>query len=203
MNNKNKLTSILLIVVATICLYLPKYVYADDVHYKQIDPYAEESKKYKYMDEYYSKDDMSSAIYKSIYNALINLDDSVDLSKYGTPSSSEVFNIRKKVLDEHPEIFYFTHEGSVYWSNGKLEFKYIEAKETIKNMVRNLNEKVDYILTTYILSSMTDMEKVIAIHDYLVLNTEYVIANDYAFDVYGILVKGRGVCQGYTMSMKL
>ncbi|MGL5755742.1 MAG: S-layer homology domain-containing protein [Paraclostridium sp.] len=203
MNNKNKLINIVLVASMAICIGLTKNSYADNMYYKQTDPYVEESKKYKYMDEYNSKDDMSVEIYKAIYNAIINLDDSVDLSKYGVPSSYEVFNIRKKVLDEHPEIFYFTHEGSVYWSNGKLEFKYIKPKEEIKNMVDELNKKVDNILNGYSWNSMSEIEKVIAIHDYLVLNTEYVIANDYAFDVYGILVKGRGVCQGYTMSMKL
>lgn len=203
MNNKIKPINILFILILILCIGASTRVYADNKPYKQVDPHYNDSKKYKYMNEYYLDGSMDNAIYTDIYKALINLEDSVDLSKYGTPSGSKAFNIRKKVLDDHPEIFYFKYEGSVYWSNGKLELKYIAPKETVRNMINELNNKVNYIIENYTTNSMSDMEKVIAIHDYLVLNTEYVIANDYAFDVYGILVKGRGVCQGYSMSMKL
>lgn len=202
-DNKKSLSKILLIITMILCIGLPSIIYADNRYTHESDPYAKESKKYNYNYSDSLEINKSSDIYNCIYQSLINLEDSVDLSKYGTPKSSEVFDIRKKVLDDHPEIFYFTHENSFYWSNGKLEFKYIDSKESIKKMIGELDKKVNHFLSTYISNSMSEMEKVIAIHDYLVLNTEYKISNDHDFDVYGVLVKGRGVCQGYTTSMKL
>lgn len=202
-DSKKSLSKILLIITMIVCIGLPNGIFADNRYTHENDPYAKESKKYNYNYGDSLEINKSSDIYNSIYKSLINLEDSVDLSKYGTPKSSEVFDIRKKVLDDHPEIFYFTHENSFYWSNGKLEFKYIDSKESIKKMICELDKKVNHVLSTYISNSMSEIEKVIAIHDYLVLNTEYKISNDHDFDVYGVLVKGRGVCQGYTTSMKL
>ena len=162
MNNKIKPINILFILILILCIGASTRVYADNKPYKQVDPHYNDSKKYKYMNEYYLDGSMDNAIYTDIYKALINLEDSVDLSKYGTPSGSKAFNIRKKVLDDHPEIFYFKYEGSVYWSNGKLELKYIAPKETVRNMINELNNKVNYIIENYTTNSMSDMEKVIA-----------------------------------------
>ena len=45
------------------------------------------------------------------------------------------------LLLDHPEIFYFDYEDSVYWSNGKLEIKYINSKPIIRGMVNELENK--------------------------------------------------------------
>ena len=141
-------------------------------------------------------------VYEEIYTAITNLEDSVNLSKYGPLSVEDALNIARKVLADHPEIFYFNYKDSVYYSNGKFEIKYIDSKPTVKNMVKELDNKIDNILSKYISSKMSDIEKVIAIHDYIVLNTKYLLT-DYCYDPYGVIVKGRGVCQGYAESMKL
>ncbi|CEP49307.1 hypothetical protein GKD14_03765 [Paeniclostridium sordellii] len=201
MENKKIVKNILLMIVMIVCIGFPKSIFADNGCV--IDPYIKESKKYSYNYEDPAEINKGQEIYNSIYKALVNLDDSVDLSKYGTPKSSEVFDIRKKVLDDHPEIFYFTHQGSVYWTNGKLEFKYISSKDVVKNMKSELDNKANNIIKTQISNSMNNMDKVIAIHDYLVLNTKYDLNAEYAFDPYGVIVKGSGVCQGYATSMKL
>ena len=178
-------------------------IYAEKINTYEADPYTQESIEYiNELKENGLQKSINNQMYNDIYQAMINLEDSVDLSSYGSPSSTEVFNIRKKVLDDHPEIFYFKHEGSVYWSNGELEFKYIDSKSVIRNMISELDIKVDIILKKYIDKSMSQMEKLIAIHDYIVLNTTY-LKTTYCYDPYGVIVKGRGVCQGYAESMKL
>ena len=178
-------------------------IYAEKINTYEVDPYTQESIEYiNELKENGLQKSINNQMYNDIYQAMINLEDSVDLSSYGPPSSTEVFNIRKKVLDDHPEIFYFKHEGSVYWSNGELEFKYIDSKSVIRNMISELDIKVDIILKKYIDKSMSQMEKLIAIHDYIVLNTTY-LKTTYCYDPYGVIVKGRGVCQGYAESMKL
>lgn len=57
---------------------------------------------------------------------------------------------------------------------------------------------------------MSEFEKERAIHDYIVLNTRYDKENydnntvpEDSHNVYGVLIKGVGVCQGYSESMKL
>ena len=178
-------------------------VYANDNLTFAKDPYDNESKKYFDSITINNEDEKLTYLYNTIYNALVNLDDSVNLSKYGIPEVKVVFDIRKKVLDDHPEIFYFEHKNSFYWNDGQLDFKYIDSKDNIKLMRSELDKKVDYILKNNITDSMTNLEKVMAIHDYIVLNTEYDENGKFAFDAYGILIKGKGVCQGYSLSAKL
>ncbi len=141
-------------------------------------------------------------MYEEIYKAITNLDDSVNLSKYGPPSVEHALDVAKKVLEDHPEIFYFDSNKSIYYSDGNFEIKYIDSKPTVKNMINELDTKTSNILNKYVSSKMSDIEKVISIHDYIVLNTKY-IETDYCHDPYGVIVKGRGVCQGYAESMKL
>ena len=146
--------------------------------------------------------DKNNQMYEDIYKAIINLEDSVNLSKYGPPNVEDGLNIIKKVLDDHPEIFYFNYEDSVYYSNGKFEIKYIDSKKVVKNMIEELDNKINNILNEHISDTMSDMEKVKAIHDYIVLNTKY-LQTKHCYDPYGVIVNGEGVCQGYAESMKL
>lgn len=200
---KLKIVNIIALTLMLIAVILTNTVYANDNLTFDKDPYDNESKRYYESLNINNEDERFNYLYNTIYKSLINLEDSVNLSKYGIPKSSEVFNIRKKVLYDHPEIFYFEHNNSVYWNNGELDFKYIESKDKLRNMINQLNQKVDSILKDNISSNMNNLEKVMAIHDYLVLNTEYAYNDDSAFDVYGILIRGKGVCQGYALSVKL
>ena len=64
--------------------------------------------------------------------------------------------------------------------------------------------KLDEILSKTVNNSMTDYQKELAIHDYLVLNCKYDYENyknntlpDESYTLYGLLIKGTGVCQAY------
>jgi len=57
---------------------------------------------------------------------------------------------------------------------------------------------------------MTDVEKAKAIHDYIVKNTRYDYENyqkntvpPESYTAYGVLIKGTGVCQGYSAAFNL
>lgn len=73
-----------------------------------------------------------------------------------------------------------------------------------------LSNAVDRIINDVITPGMNDFEKEKALHDYVVANAEYtkskntdnpeVVDTIYA---YGILVKGRGVCGGFSYAMRL
>lgn len=65
------------------------------------------------------------------------------------------------------------------------------------------------IIDTIIKPNMSDLDKELAIHDYIILHSEYdfqgyvngSVSSD-AHTPYGVLVKGVGVCDGYASSMK-
>ena len=145
--------------------------------------------------------------YDLIYQALEDLSDEIKLSPNLT--SDEVFDIRDRVIEDHPEVFYLDYENSKYWTNGKLEFSYVDTKENIKEKRQKIESKSNYIISKIIKPEMSDFEKELAIHDFIVLNTKYDLQNYEndtipvsSYNVDGILLKGIGVCEGYAQTFK-
>lgn len=71
-------------------------------------------------------------------------------------------------------------------------------------------EKINEIIAEVIKDKMTDYEKELAIHNYLVLNYKYDYDNyikgtlpDQSYTPYGLLINGTGVCQAYAEAAKL
>ena len=69
-----------------------------------------------------------------------------------------------------------------------------------------LYDKTVEIIDTIITPGMTDYEKELAIHDYIVKNCQYGYVDysqEYAYRAYGVLVQGKAVCNGYAEAMSL
>lgn len=160
-------------------------------------------------DVYSSESQSEKEVYDLIYNAFMDLSKEIDLSKYSM-TSDQVFAIRNKVMYDHPEIFYLDYEKSSYWTNGRLEFGYIDTDENIIEKRNQLTSKIENILSELIEPDMTEFQKEIAIHDYIVLNTRYDEENynnntipRESYTTYGTLINGLAVCQGYSETFKL
>lgn len=78
------------------------------------------------------------------------------------------------------------------------------SKNDLKFKRKILDEKVEEFLNEYINPSMNDLEKELAVHDYIVTRGEYnyealtdeIVSVD-NYNAYGILVNGSGVCDAY------
>lgn len=111
------------------------------------------------------------------------------------------------VINENPELYYVS---------GSFSYKY-NANNTVCSILpqyvdgfddaafQKAAEEALSILT----EDMTDLEKAIALHDYIVLNCEYdyenylnktILTNSYS--AYGVLVDRIAVCQGYALAYK-
>lgn len=153
-----------------------------------------------------SKEDM---LYNSIRNSLLNVEDETDISDYLTEyTSKDIFRIIDKIILETPQILYY--QGCTYNSNGVLELRYSKDKVTALTHLNELNQHVDLIIKKVIKSNMTDYEKELAIHDYIINNARYdtegyknATLKPESYSAYGILVLGSGVCKGYSTAMKL
>lgn len=71
-------------------------------------------------------------------------------------------------------------------------------------------KKAKEIINSVTKPGMTDFEKELALHDYVVLNTKYDNDNylhgtisGFSYSSYGVLIKGIGVCEGYAVTMNL
>lgn len=75
-----------------------------------------------------------------------------------------------------------------------------------KAQAYKLYDFVVQLLDELITDDMTDYEKELAIHDYIVKNCEYgyvEYSKDYAYRAYGCLVQKKAVCNGYAEAMSL
>jgi hypothetical protein len=121
------------------------------------------------------------------------------------------------ILTKHPELFYVDNygakqlkvddEGTLDPSTGK-----ISKMMTISNIGYICTES-EYTTTlkpkfdaktkealAYVTDDMTVVEKCLALHDYIVLNTEFYLAKNDNYNAYDVLVGGKGMCEGYAMA---
>lgn len=86
--------------------------------------------------------------------------------------------------------------------------KYLNNNEIPEDrpLANKLYDKTTEVLSQIIKPGMSDYEKELAIHDYIVANCRYGQkdeSKEYAFRAYGAIVQGVAVCNGYAEAMSL
>ncbi len=134
------------------------------------------------------------------------LETEIDVSAYNIPKD-DAGTVYRQILNNHPEIFYVS--GRKYsWSTStgyttKYTLTYNDTAENIKKQRLEFEEAADRIVAQT-MDSMSDVEKLLAVHDALILNCEYDKENldadtvpDVSYTAYGALVNHVAVCKGY------
>lgn len=127
----------------------------------------------------------------------------VDISDFRIPvdRTDILRDVYHSVIMNNPQYYYMsTSFRYTYMSNtgyiSKILLNYIYTKSpSLDAVIEQEKEKVLSLID----KSMTDVEKVIVIHNYLVANFDY----DYTYTVYNIydmFVNRKAVCQGYTLA---
>ena len=139
------------------------------------------------------------------YLSDISVDDIADINDYivslnGSVNKYSILEKRKNKLK-----IKFIYEIS---DNYYAYQKYINNTEIPADRpgAQKLYEQIVIVLNKIITPDMSDYDKELAIHDYIVKNCEYGYtdgANEYAFRAYGVLVQGKAVCNGYAEAMAL
>lgn len=148
-----------------------------------------------------------SKLYLDIEKALLNGEEEViirDLNIFR--DSKEIFKILEEISNDNPEIMYY--KGAEYHF-GKLKLYYSKSKEDILSHRTEIENKRNELLNNKISPNMSDFEKVLAIHDYIINNARYderlllqgVIPPE-SYSTYGVLNLGIGVCESYAKAMK-
>jgi hypothetical protein len=121
-----------------------------------------------------------------------------------------VNRLRSKTLIENGKIKITVDLGYTqeYKISQSLKNSLAESRMTPED--RDVLDKVNSIIGQIIKDGMTDYEKELKIHDYMVLSSKFdydnLIANTVppeSFTPYGLLINGAGVCQAYADSAKL
>lgn len=144
-------------------------------------------------------DELAPAMLEGAMNREKDIDISSIVNKYKW-SMSEVTDLLANAYLLCPEIFFADNTitvnsiGSKYYI--KLDYNMTASQyETAKKKLDAAVEKI----VSGITSDMTDVEKVLYVHDYLILNCKY----DYSrtkYDMYDCLVGKTAVCQGYSLA---
>lgn len=124
----------------------------------------------------------------------------IDISNYNV----EIDDLRDlffSVYMTNPKLFFVDSAYAYSIRNGKavaIVPKYFYDEEETKQKQEEIDEKTKEALS-YINDSMTDFEKAIALHDYIVLNCQYRLDKvNGATTIYDCLVDGSSTCMGYT-----
>lgn len=157
-------------------------------------------------------EDLRGLIKGKIKSDLIMVREKIDLLDYEI-RVEELKEIIDEIIDETPEVFYY--EGYRYTYNkeskiiNEVEFSYAYSIDDIMKMKREITDKVDFVLKNSINASMSDFQKELVVHDFIVNNTHYDIENlnkgtlkRSAHTIYGVLIEGKAVCSGYAKTMQ-
>lgn len=154
--------------------------------------------------------------------ALNMVNANTEISLEGFPSLQDpttLSDVIYKVYYQNPYVLGL-YQFAYDYSNMTLKIEYLYDAETIADKQGDITEAADKIISDIITDGMSDDDKRLAIYTYLEDNCEYdndalegaknsgyVKTQDStyedSFNVYGILVNNKGVCQSYAYAYKL
>ena len=139
-----------------------------------------------------------------IIKEALEFNDQIYIGDYNLPMKEEVYtNLAYYLAEEVPELF---HVGSVGYSVKKetlinMNINYNYTKEQYEEMFAQCEAVAEEMLWDIIEAEhLSEAEKALLVHDRLALRCNYdkSLTHDNKFDMYGALVDGYAVCEGYT-----
>ena len=166
-------------------------------------------------------DDEKESIKETLYTGLYNLETTIDVSEYEI-SFQEFSEVLQNLLNTSPELFYVGKAYSYYIFSADSELAKEEQRISslipeyekngtalkgpdIETMRSELDVEVNQILSK-VNPEWSDREKALFIHDYLASQYEYDTRDPKSeedpceYDMYSLLVEGRAVCEGYSLT---
>ena len=156
----------------------------------------------------YSVDRSAQTLEEYIVAALENFETEIDVLAYRIPRA-EGGSRYLQILNNHPGLFYV--KSAIKWTYSSQDFvwkytvTYISTKEEFSQQKKAFEIAADQAVAQ-VEPSMSDLEKALVVHDYLVQNCEYdyerYSANpdsvpEVSHTAYGGLVEKMAVCDGY------
>ena len=127
----------------------------------------------------------------------------------GSIQKDEIADNAIKIANDSGFSGYITNiEYSIDKNIAYIHFNYKGGKDHYLASINAVNSKVQEIVNAVVKPDMSDYDKELALHDYVVNNVNYDYENlvagsipDDSYTAYGALIKGTAVCQGYAESM--
>lgn len=158
----------------------------------------------------------SSSLYTMFYDAIVQQQEKVDISAFSIPTTKKdwVFSITERIRYDNLQLLQYGGKWNSLCSGDKILKvvpEYNQDAETTKKMMSEVEETyqaVEKLALEYgnvsNIEAVSDVVKLKAIHDYLVLHNVY-NDSDYDQNIYGAMSpntsKASPVCMSYAMSM--
>lgn len=154
-------------------------------------------------------------IYDVLYQGMLNCEESIDVSRFNISGATveemqaKIKAIYTETVNSHADLYYVTSSFEFFYDSTKVYKVMPNYDSALLESKEQFLEKTDWILSTYLGEDMTDLEKALALHDYLVLNCAYDwnVANGNSsgysqtvFSIYGALMEENAVCRGYALA---
>ncbi|PAB58524.1 transglutaminase domain-containing protein [Anaeromicrobium sediminis] len=184
------------------CLLLFNTTYgaeiSDDDYYLKNSGYTKEEFQYLY-----------NTIVKGIKNVSIN-----EETFESVPYKPGINYVIKKAFMDYDHLNYVSGVRYVYSRGNRniknIYFEYNYIRDDIKKRMNEADVKADEVIKEIIKEEMTDFEKVVAVHDYIINNTRYDYEGfksgkipNWEHTAYGPLIRKTGVCDGYSKAFML
>lgn len=145
----------------------------------------------------------SLTVYQAVERAFLQLSPSINVSQYGL-TSDQVFAVVQQVIDDNPRIIYYDYSQSSLYSDGRLLFRYTQPAAEIRRMWAAYDQTVAAILAEVIEPGQSQLQQLIAVHDYLVAHTSYDVGDqgELSHSAYGALLYQTGVCEAYARALQ-
>lgn len=154
----------------------------------------------------------------AIIQAYQNYQTQVDVTAYhlyNVRDDAAVSDLMSKVLNQTPGLFYTGSQYSKYVVVGTGQIKSLQLEyadsfhnadgtintSKIQTTQKKINRKINQALQC-VKPGMSKVEKALVLHDYLIKNTQYNddSSKEYRYSEWGVLVKRKGNCQGYSLA---
>lgn len=156
-----------------------------------------------YSESAYTDDEILDYLYQQI----MDRSPQINISQYQI-KKGDIANIVSGVMNEHPDLYFVgrrystsSYSGSEYVN--ALIFTYSDAYDDA--LFQSETQKA----LAAAAGCTSDLQKAIALHEYLTVNCEYDYENylaeiipDESYNAYGVFVKRIAVCQGYALAYK-
>lgn len=171
-----------------------------------------------------SADERIISMSETIKEGLETFSPSIDISRYSVkPEEAQIIGDVVQYVLEDPELFYVDISGNGGTSQISVTatidpntqevickdvvFNYNNTLEDVAPLREEFAAKADDIISNVITDDMTELEKALKLHDYIVLHTVYDTQETLpdlngGSSAYDILVSGNGVCAGYAKAYK-
>lgn len=139
-----------------------------------------------------------------IYQQLKAKKTEISLTSFNIPRSDDTAYMLSNIINENADLYFVDISHSLYYIDGSNKITKLKVSY-YKDYDDDAFDRAVEDALSVIRDGMDDLDKAVALHDYLVLNCEYYPQSPYpkkAYTAYGALVDGQAVCQGYALAYK-